>query len=96
MDRTAQAERGIVSVRMLGGGFAVLRIMFGAVWLSNGLAKVFLNEDSNVDLGFMSFNLINLPAARALLDGASRETWQPLRWIYTTSCWATGASSRGS
>src|SRR6266498_1489731 len=79
---TVRDERDLVSARTLGGGFAVLRIMFGLVWLSNGLAKVFLNRDSNLDWGFIKFNLINQPAARAILDGASRNTFQPLRAIY--------------
>lgn len=79
---TVREEQALVSARMLGGGFAALRILFGAVWLSNGLAKVFANSDSNFDWGFIKFNLINQPAARAILDGASRNTFQPLRWIY--------------
>jgi uncharacterized membrane protein YphA (DoxX/SURF4 family) len=77
-----RVDREVVSVRMLGGGFAVLRIMFGAVWLSNGLAKVFANDDSNFDWGFSTFNLINQNAARSILNGASATTFQPLRWIY--------------
>jgi thiosulfate dehydrogenase (quinone) large subunit len=77
-----RVDRELVPVRLWGGGFAVLRILFGTVWLSNGLAKVFLNANSNLDWGFLSFNLINQPAARAILDGASRATFQPLRWIY--------------
>ncbi len=79
---TEQTGRGIGSARMLAGGLAVLRIVSGLVWLSNGLAKVFLNQNSNVDLGFIKFNLINRPVARGLLEKASDDTWQPLRWIY--------------
>jgi uncharacterized membrane protein YphA (DoxX/SURF4 family) len=71
-----------VSPRVLGGGFAVLRIMFGAVWFSNGLTKVLFNQDSNFDWGFASFSLINQPAARSILEGAAPRTFQPLRWIY--------------
>jgi uncharacterized membrane protein YphA (DoxX/SURF4 family) len=67
---------------MFGGGFAALRVLFGLIWLTNGLAKVFLNQNNNLDWGFISFNLVNQPAARGILDGASRNTWQPLRWIY--------------
>jgi uncharacterized membrane protein YphA (DoxX/SURF4 family) len=77
-----RVDRDVVSVRMLGGGFAVLRIMFGAVWFSNGLAKVFANDDSNFDWGFITFNLINQNAARSILNGASATTVEPLRWIY--------------
>lgn len=79
---TERADLHVVSPRLLGGGFAVLRIMFGAVWLSNGLAKAFANQDSNFDWGFIKFNLINQPAALSILDGASSHTFQPLRWIY--------------
>jgi len=79
---TTHADREIVSPRTLSGGFAALRILFGAIWLSNGLSKVFFNQDSNLDWGFASFNLINQPAARSILEGASDDTFQPLRWIY--------------
>ena len=72
----------VVSPRFLGGGLAALRIMFGAVYLSNGLAKAFANPDSNFDWGFIKFNLINQPAARSILDKASSNTFQPLRSIY--------------
>jgi uncharacterized membrane protein YphA (DoxX/SURF4 family) len=78
----ADADTQFVSPRLLGGGFAVLRILFGVVWLSNGLTKVFFNQDSNFDWGFVSFNLINQNAARSILQGASDDTFQPLRWIY--------------
>jgi uncharacterized membrane protein YphA (DoxX/SURF4 family) len=79
---TERVDREVVPVRLLGGGFAVLRILFGVVWLSNGLAKVFLNANNSLDWGFVSFNLVNQPAARGILDGASQNTFQPLRWLY--------------
>jgi uncharacterized membrane protein YphA (DoxX/SURF4 family) len=79
---TTHAETQLVSPRVLGGGFAVVRILFGAVWLSNGLTKVFFSSDSNFDWGFVSFNLINQNAAHSILQGASDDTFQPLRWIY--------------
>lgn len=79
---TEQADEQLVSPRVLGWGFAVLRILFGAIWLSNGLAKVFLNQDNNLDWGFLSFNLINQPAAKGILSRASADTFQPLEWIY--------------
>jgi uncharacterized membrane protein YphA (DoxX/SURF4 family) len=83
MDGIAErADVEVVSARMMGGGLAVLRLMFGAVWLSNGLAKVFANDDSSFDWGFIKFNLINQNAARSILNGASANTFQPLRWIY--------------
>ena len=76
------AERAAVSVRTLGGGLAALRIFSGLVWLSNGLAKVFFNQNSNFDWGFVSFGLINQPSARSVLERAAEQIFQPLRWIY--------------
>jgi uncharacterized membrane protein YphA (DoxX/SURF4 family) len=70
------------SVRGMGGAFAALRVFSGVVWLSNGLAKVFLDPGSRVDWGFVEFELINQPTARSMLERASRDTWQPLRSIY--------------
>jgi uncharacterized membrane protein YphA (DoxX/SURF4 family) len=79
---TTRAAGAVVPVRLLGGGFAALRIFSGAIWLSNGLAKVFLNGNPNLHWGFLSFNLINQPTARGILDNASRDTFQPLRSLY--------------
>jgi uncharacterized membrane protein YphA (DoxX/SURF4 family) len=76
------ATRTEVSTRTYAGGFAVLRIVSGVIWLSNGLAKVFLNNNSSVDLGFAKFNLINQPTAHDILNKTSANTFQPLRWIY--------------
>jgi uncharacterized membrane protein YphA (DoxX/SURF4 family) len=81
-DVTVRADRQIGSARLLGVGFAALRIFSGLIWLSNGLAKVFLNQNNKLDWGFISFNLINQPTARGILDGASKDTFQPLHWIY--------------
>lgn len=77
-----QVDKELVPTRMLGGGFAAIRVLFGAIWLSNGLAKVFLNQDNSLDWGFLSFNLINQSAARGILARASGDTFQPLTWIY--------------
>ena len=82
MGDVTQVDRQLPSVRVLGGGFAALRIFAGLIWLTNGLAKVFLNQNNSLDWGFLSFNLINQPAAKAILDGASKDTFQPLHWIY--------------
>jgi uncharacterized membrane protein YphA (DoxX/SURF4 family) len=79
-DVTQQANREIVSPRVLGGGFAALRIFFGAVFLSNGLAKVL--GRSNFDWGFISFTLVDRSSARSILIGGAPHTFQPLRWIY--------------
>lgn len=66
----------------LGRAFAVLRIFFGVIWLSNGLAKI-SGAPVNVDLGFASFSLIALPAARDIADQASTGTFlSPLGAFY--------------
>lgn len=75
-----QAARQTVSPRVLAGGLAALRILFGGVWLSNGLAKVI--GQSTYDWGFLSFNLIDRSVARAILHDASARAGQPLHWIY--------------
>lgn len=77
---TQQVERQTVSPPVLAGGFAALRILFGAVWLSNGLAKAI--GRNTFDWGFLSFNLIDRSVARAILQDASAHTFPPLRWIY--------------
>ena len=79
---TTRVDQQLIPVRLFGGGFAALRIFSGLIWLSNGLAKAFLNKNSSIDLGFVSFNLINQPTAKGILDGASKDTFQPLHWIY--------------
>jgi thiosulfate dehydrogenase (quinone) large subunit len=48
-------------------GLAALRIFVGIVWLANGLAK--LAGRSSVDLGVVSFGLIDRGVARGLLEG---------------------------
>jgi thiosulfate dehydrogenase (quinone) large subunit len=68
-------------VRQLSGGFAALRILLGLVWLSNALAKVF--DVGGVDWSFLSFNLINLDTAQAVLtDAASKTQIAPLGAFY--------------
>ncbi|MGQ0483024.1 MAG: DoxX family membrane protein [Pseudonocardia sp.] len=65
----------------LAKGFAALRIFFGLIWLSNGLAKAF--GQGAYDWGFMSFNLIDLGAARFIADEASKKTYiAPLGAFY--------------
>jgi uncharacterized membrane protein YphA (DoxX/SURF4 family) len=77
---TQHVERQVVSPRVLAGGFAALRIFFGAVWLSNGLAKAL--GQSTVDWGFLSFNLIDRSVARGILQDASAQTFPLLRSFY--------------
>jgi len=58
---------------VLAGGFAALRIFFGAVWLSNGLAKAI--GQNTFDWGFFQWllTIAELTAGAALLFGiASR------------------------
>ena len=79
---TERTDQGIGSARMLGGAFAFLRIISGLVWLTNGLAKLFFDGKSTFDWGFLKFNLIDRVTAKAMLERASEDTFQPLRWIY--------------
>jgi len=58
--------------RLMGKGFAALRIFFGLVWLSNGLAKAF--NAQNFDLGFFSFTLISRDGAKGLAVNAASKT----------------------
>jgi len=58
---------------VLARGFAVLRIFFGLIYLSNGLAK--LVGVGAYDLGFATFGLLWLPQARFIADAASTDTF---------------------
>jgi uncharacterized membrane protein YphA (DoxX/SURF4 family) len=58
---------------VLARGFAVLRIFFGLIYLSNGLAK--LIDKGAYDLGFATFGLLWLPQARFIADAASTDTF---------------------
>ncbi len=81
-DTTEQAGRLAAPPRSLARGFAALRILFGLVWLSTALSKIF--GVNNVDWGVFSFTLIDRSAARGILTGAVAKTWiAPLRTIYT-------------
>ena len=61
-----------VSARTLGRGLAVVRIFFGAIFLANGLAKVF--GWSRVALGdYYVGNLINRPESRRILDSLANK-----------------------
>ncbi len=81
MAATTERTPPPISPRSLAGGFAVLRIFFGVVWLSNGLAK--LTDTGNYDWGFASFNLITREAARSIAtDAASKTQIAPLGAFY--------------
>lgn len=57
----------------LARGLAVLRIFFGLIWLTNGLAK--LIDVGAYDLGFASFGLLWLPQAEFIANDASSTTY---------------------
>lgn len=61
------------SPRSLARALAVLRIFFGLIWLSNGLAK--LIDVGAYDLGFASFGLLWLPQAEFIANDASSATF---------------------
>ena len=66
---------------LLARGFAVLRIFFGLIYLSNGIAKAI--EKFQYDWGFMSFNLITKGGARGLATSAAESTAiAPLRFVF--------------
>jgi thiosulfate dehydrogenase (quinone) large subunit len=62
-------------------GFAALRIFFGLIWLSNGLAK--LTGAGSFDLGPVTIGLLDLPTAQFIAnDAATRTTIAPLAAFY--------------
>lgn len=78
---TTQPAVSAALSQTLAKGFAALRIFFGLIWLSNGLAK--LIGKGSYDWGFMSFNLIDGGAAKFIATEASGKTYiTPLKGIY--------------
>ncbi len=61
------------SHRSLAHAFAALRIFFGLIWLTNGLAKL-LNVGV-YDVGFATAGLLWLPQAQSIADSASAGTF---------------------
>ncbi len=57
----------------LAHAFAALRIFFGLIWLSNGLAKLF--NVGVFDLGFATAGLLWLPQAQSIADSSSSGTF---------------------
>ncbi len=82
MSDTAAESRSLIAPdRSMAIAFAVLRILFGLVFLSNGLAKVF--NVSVYQVGPFAFTLVNRDGARGILAGAVDDTWiPPLAAIY--------------
>ncbi len=60
------------SYQALARGFALLRIFFGVIYLSNALAKII--GVGAYDLGVASFGLLWLPQAEFILNDASTNT----------------------
>jgi uncharacterized membrane protein YphA (DoxX/SURF4 family) len=56
-------------------GFALIRIAFGLVYLSNAIAK--LTSVSDVRLGPVAGSLITRDGARGILERATEDTWWP-------------------
>jgi thiosulfate dehydrogenase (quinone) large subunit len=74
------ATRGS-SPASLARALAILRIFFGLIWLTNGLAK--LIDVGAYDLGFASFGLLWLPQAQFIANDASSTTYlAPLGAFY--------------
>lgn len=63
-----------VDPSMLARGLAVLRIFFGVIYLSNGLAKLF--DFTQIAIGPYVANLVDSDAARAILDFHGGQTSQ--------------------
>lgn len=69
------------SHRSLSRAFAVLRIFFGVIWLSNGIAKAV--GVGAYDLGGITFGLLFLPQAEFIANDASSTTFlAPLGAFY--------------
>lgn len=82
-DTTTPPATIAASPTALARGFAVLRIFFGAIYLSNGLAKLF--DVGVYDLGFATFGLLWLPQAQFIADDASANTFlTPLGSVFQT------------
>ncbi|HZG89143.1 MAG TPA: DoxX family membrane protein [Pseudonocardia sp.] len=71
-DITTRPETAQASHQQLSRGFAALRIFFGLIWLSNGLAK--LTDVGAYDLGVLSFGLLNRGSAQYIANEASGKT----------------------
>lgn len=78
---TTQPAVSAAAHQSLARGFAALRIFFGLIWLSNGLAKLIGVKE--YDWGFTSFNLIDLGVAQFIATEAAKQTYiTPLQAVY--------------
>ena len=80
--------------RLMGKGFAALRIFFGLVWLSNGLAKAFNSQ--NFDLGFFSFTLISRDGAKGIAANAASKTQIGPLGTFSRTWWSGTGDFSGS
>jgi uncharacterized membrane protein YphA (DoxX/SURF4 family) len=75
------AASAAVAARSTERAFAALRILFGLVFLTNGLAKLW--NSSVFAVGPFQFTLVSRDGARGLLTGAVDGTWiAPLGALY--------------
>ncbi len=87
-----------VDAQLLGRGLAALRIFFGLILFSNGLAKLLSFRE--IAIGPYKSFLINREEARSILEfevnkrNGGTESPGSRRWS-TTSCWPTAACSSG-
>ena len=80
-DSTTGPATIAASPTTLARGFAALRIFFGVIYLSNGLAKLF--DVGAYDLGFATFGLLWLPQARFIAESAAAGTFlTPLGTVF--------------
>lgn len=103
---TTTAHRGVdVNPSLFGRGLAVLRIFFGVILFSNGLAKLF--SFSMIDVGPYVANLIDrgitrsilttnvekteIPLIPAIVNGLILPNWGFFQWVITATELGIGA-----
>jgi uncharacterized membrane protein YphA (DoxX/SURF4 family) len=80
-DAAAQMRSAATVDRSMAVAFAVLRMLFGLIFLSNGLAKVV--NVSVYQVGPFAFTLVSRDGAGGILNGAVQDSWiPPLAAIY--------------
>ncbi len=80
-DTATTAPTRQAPAELLARGFAALRIFFGLIWLTNGIAK--LTDVGAYDLGVLSFGLLNRGTAQFIANEASSRTmFAPLGAFY--------------
>ncbi len=95
-----------LDARLLGKGLAALRIFFGLILFTNGLAKLF--SFRNIEIGPYRSFLINREEARSILAGEAKKTevpglpalvndvmlsnWELFQWLVTAVELGVGAA----